>query len=203
MIGDNEEAFVKHLFGNLVLAGLAVTVLAFFCAPAVGFFAIRSAAEANDVAGLSRLIDFNAVRQSLRPQLAGRPEAMAPAPSFLEDPIGAFRRQLDQQNPLQRQPDANAYLTPAALSALLRGEGRYANQRTEARTPPGTNIRKPWPRPAYWSVNRVRMAVADQGGSRTLFTFERRGPFEWKLVHIGLPEGVSPLGSPSQTEARP
>ena len=203
MIGDNEEAFVKRLFGNLVLAALAVAVLAFFAAPAVGFFAIRSAAEANDVAGLSRLIDFGAVRQSLRPQLAGRPEAMAPAPSFLEDPIGAFRRQLDQQNPLQRQPDANAYLTPAALSALLRGEGRYANQRTVAQTPPGTDVRKPWPRPAYWSVNRVRMAVADQGGSRTLFTFERRGPFEWKLVHIGLPEGVSPLGSPSQTEARP
>lgn len=192
MIGDNEGAFVKRLFGNLVLAALALAVLAFFAAPAVGFFAIRSAAEANDIAGLSRLIDFGAVRQSLRPQLAGRPEALAPAPSFLEDPIGAFRRQLDQQNPLQRQPDVNAYLTPAALSALLRGEGRYANQQTQAAATTGTAVRKPWPRPAYWSVNRVRMAVADQGGSRTLFTFERRGPFEWKLVHIGLPGDTSP-----------
>lgn len=192
MIGDNEGAFVKRLFGNLVLAALALAVLAFFAAPAVGFFAIRSAAEANDVAGLSRLIDFGAVRQSLRPQLAGRPEALAPAPSFLEDPIGAFRRQLDQQNPLQRQPDVNAYLTPAALSALLRGEGRYANQQAQAAATTGTAARKPWPRPAYWSVNRVRMAVADQGGSRTLFTFERRGPFEWKLVHIGLPGDTSP-----------
>ena len=203
MIGDNEEAFVKRLFGNLVLAALAVAVLAFFAAPAVGFFAIRSAAEANDVAGLSRLIDFGAVRQSLRPQLAGRPEAMAPAPSFLEDPIGAFRRQFDQQNPLQRQPDVNAYLTPAALSALLRGEGRYANQRTQPATPPDARVKKPWPRPAYWSVNRVRMAVADQGGSRTLFTFERRGPFEWKLVHIGLPEGTAPPVAPAQGEGRP
>ena len=192
MIGDNEGAFVKRLFGNLVLASLALAVLAFFAAPAVGFFAIRSAAEANDVAGLSRLIDFGAVRQSLRPQLAERPEAMAPAPSFLEDPIGAFRRQFDQQNPLQRQPDVNAYLTPAALSALLRGEGRYASQQTQAAATTGTAARKPWPRPAYWSVNRVRMAVADQGGSRTLFTFERRGPFEWKLVHIGLPGDTSP-----------
>ena len=152
MIGDNEEAFVKRLFGNLVLAAVVVAVFAFFAAPAVAFFAIRSAAEAGDVAGLSRLIDFGAVRQSLRPQLAGRPEALAPAPSFLEDPIGAFRRQWDQQNPLQRQPDVNAYLTPAALSGLLRGEGRYASQRTLAGAPPGTEVRKPWPRPAYWSV---------------------------------------------------
>lgn len=192
MIGDNEEAFVKRLFGNLVLATLAVAVLSFFAAPAVGFFAIRSAAEANDVAGLARLIDFTAVRQSLRPQLAGRPEAMAPAPSFLEDPIGAFRRQIEQ-NPILRQPDVDAYLTPAALSALLRGEGRYANQRTTAGVATASaQPRKPWPRPAYWSVNRVRMAIADQGGSRTLFTFERRGPFEWKLVHIGLPDGTAP-----------
>ena len=73
MIGDNEEAFVKRLFGNLVLAAVVVAVFAFFAAPAVAFFAIRSAAEAGDVAGLSRLIDFGAVRQSLRPQLAGRP----------------------------------------------------------------------------------------------------------------------------------
>ena len=49
--------------------------------------------------------------------------------------------------------------------------------------------------PAYWSVNRARMAVTDQGGSRTLFTFERRGPFEWKLVHIGLPDGTAPAAA--------
>jgi hypothetical protein len=36
------------------------------------------------------------------------------------------------------------------------------------------------------------MAVADQGGSRTIFTFERRGPFEWILVQIGLPDGAAP-----------
>ena len=192
MIGGNEDAFVKRLFGNLVLAAVVVAVLSFFAAPAVAFFAIRSAAEANDVAGLARLIDFNAVRQSLRPQLAGRPEAMAPAPSFLEDPIGAFRRQIEQ-NPILRQPDVDAYLTPAALSALLKGEGRYASQRTSAGIAPASErSRKPWPNPAYWSVNRARMAVTDQGGSRTLFTFERRGPFEWKLVHIGLPDGTAP-----------
>ena len=34
---------------------------------------------------------------------------------------------------------------------------------------------------------RVTLAVTDEGGSRTVFTFERKGPFEWKLVHIGLP----------------
>ena len=38
----------------------------------------------------------------------------------------------------------------------------------------------------------MRMVVEDKGGSRTVFTFERRGPFEWVLVQIGLPDGSAP-----------
>lgn len=181
---------MRRLFANLLLGAVVLAVVSFVAAPGVAFFAIRSAAEASDVQGLSRLIDFSAVRQALRPQLTGRPETMAPAPSFLEDPIGAVRRQFEQ-NPIVRQPDVDAYLTPAALSALMRGEGRYANQWT---TTAATDARvdKPWPRLVFWGVNRARFAIPDKGGSRTVFTFERRGPFAWTLVQIGLPDGAGP-----------
>jgi hypothetical protein len=186
---------VKRLYGNLVLAAIVVAAISFFLAPAVGFFAIRSAAEANDVAGLVRLIDFSAVRQSLRPQLIGNPQVMAPAPSFLEDPIGAVRRRFEQ-NPIVRPPNVDAYLTPAALSALARGEGRQAGQWSSTTPPAHAEARKPWPRPIFWGVNRARLAVEDQGGARTVFTFERRGPFEWKLVQIGLPEATAAVAAP-------
>ena len=180
-------------FGRFIVALVAVAVISFFAAPAVAFFALRSAAEANDTAGLARLVDFGAVRQSLRPQLDGDPAAMAPAPSFMEDPIGAVRRQIEQVAPAA-SPDVDAYLTPAALVALTRGEGRYASQRTGGLTPsPDTTTRGgPMPRPVYWGMNRARMSVADEGGSETVFTFERKGPFEWKLVHVGLPDGTAP-----------
>ena len=191
---------MKKLFGNLILLVVIGAVISFFAAPAVGFFAIRSAADANDVAGLARLIDFGAVRQSLRPQLSGNPAAMAPAPTFMEDPIGAVRRQLEQAAPAA-QSDVDAYLTPAALAALTRGEGRYASHRAAAPEAPAAN---PAPAPVFWGVNRARMAVTDEGGSRTIFTFERKGLFEWKLVHIGLPEGVAPAsGPPPATMAGP
>jgi hypothetical protein len=179
---------MKKLFGNLLLLAVVVSVVSFFAAPGVAFFAIRSAADANDVAGLSRLIDFAAVRQSLRPQLSGDPAAMAPAPAFLEDPIGAVRRQIEQARPTAAA-DVDAWLTPAALAALTRGEGRYAAQRSRV---PAVATTNPTPEPVFWGMNRVRLAVTDEGGSRTVFTFERKGPFEWKLVHIGLPEGVAP-----------
>ncbi len=182
------------LLGRFIVTAVVVMAIAFFAAPGVAFFALRSAAESSDVAGLARLVDFAAVRQSLRPQLDGNPAALAPAPSFMEDPIGAVRRQLEQVAPAA-SPDVDAYLTPAALAALTRGEGRYASQRTGGTlpSPDATTTGGPMPRPVYWGINRARMSVTDEGGSQTIFTFERKGPFEWKLVHVGLPEGVAPV----------
>ena len=184
---------MKTILGRLVLAAIALAVIAFFAAPAVAFFGVRSAAQSDDIAGLQRLIDFDAVRASLRPQLSGRPEAMAPPPSFLNDPIGAVRRQFEDAAAPQG-PDPDAYLTPDALDGLTRAEGRYAAVRVAR---PGTDeASAPWPRPVYWSDNRARMEVTDEGGSDTVFTFERKGAFEWKLVHIGLPEGATPATPP-------
>lgn len=182
------------LVGRLIVFLFVLAAISFFAAPGVAFFALRSAAETNDAAGLARLIDYSAVRQSLRPQLDGDPAAFAPAPSFMEDPIGAVRRQIEQA----ATPPAvgvEAYLTPAALAALTRAEGRYASQRTGGPlpSPDNTTTGGPMPRPVYWGVNRARMSVTDEGGSDTVFTFERKGPFEWKLVHIGLPDGVAPV----------
>lgn len=188
------------LLGRLVLAAIVIAAISFFAAPGVAFFAIRSAADANDAAALSRLIDYTAVRQSLRPQLTGNPAAQAPAPSFLEDPIGAVRRQFEQAAPALG-PTPDVYLTPAAVAALTRGEGRYASQRTTP-TPEGER-NDLFPEPVFWGVNRARMAVSDEGGSRTVFTFERRGPFEWRLVHIGLPEGVSPAARQAPSDPPP
>lgn len=186
------------LVGRLILVLVVLATISFFAAPGVAFFALRSAAESSDTAGLSRLVDYVSVRQALRPQLDGNPAAAAPAPSFMEDPIGAVRRQIEQATAAPA-PDVDAYLTPAALAALTRGEGRYASQHTGAAptTSGDTGTGGPMPKPVYWGMSRARMSVSDEGGSETIFTFERKGPFEWKLVHIGLPEGVAPSTAPA------
>ena len=186
---------MKRIIGNLLLLALILAVVSFFMAPAVAFFGIRSAAQSDDIAGLQRLIDFNAVRASLRPQLSGRAETLTPAPSFMEDPIGAVRRQFEDAA-APAGPDPDAFLTPDALDGLMRGQGRYAAVTSTATMPEDTRP-APWPSPSYWGINLARFAVTDEGGSRTIFTFERRGPFEWKLVHIGLPDGPTPA-APTQ-----
>ncbi len=110
---------MKRVFGNVVLTAIAVAAIGFVVAPAVAFFGIRSAAQSDDVVGLQRLMDFDAVRASLRPQLSGRPEALTPPPSVLNDPIGAFRRQFEEAVAPQG-PSPDAYLTPDAIDGPQR-----------------------------------------------------------------------------------
>lgn len=186
--GSGEPSF-KRLIVNLIVIGIVAAGMGFIAAPAVTFFGIRAAAEAGDVQGLTRLIDYDAVRASLRPQVSGRVEPLTPAPSILQDPLGAIRRQFEQVAPQPRGPQVapvDDWLTPVALQALTAGAGRGAL----VVTPTSSRQRPPWPRPTYWSVNRARMTTG-RDETRTVFTFERRGPYEWKLVHIGLPPVIS------------
>lgn len=193
---------MKRALFNLFLLAVVVAVVGFFAAPGVAFFAMRSAAQSNDVNGLSAVVDFDAVRRSLRPQLEDRPEFQAPPPSFLQDPVGAVRRQFEDAT--RPTPDVNAYLTPAALTGLTRGEGRYASERSRpgaTALPAETLNDSPWPRPRYWGVNSARLAVVDEGGSETIFTFERRGAYRWVLAHIGLPDGATPAAPATEPES--
>jgi hypothetical protein len=176
---------MKRPLGAVLALLIVAAVVAFFAAPAVAFLGVRSAAESDDVEALSKLVDYGALRQALRPQLAEAP-APAPAPGFLEDPVEAVRRRLTEPRPVSG-PAVDVFLTPAAISGLLRGEGRAAGLRSGRNPPPLATEAGPWPKPVYWSINRARLAV-DTPSGRTVFTFSRVGPYDWRLTHIGLPD---------------
>ena len=174
---------MRRLLVIVLSLAVALSAVSFVAAPYVAFFALRSAADAQDVQGLSQLVDFDAVRSGLKaglaPDQASRPAA---PPSVWQNPIAAFQNAIRPVT--QPAPSADPYLTPAALANLTRGEGRDAirPQPAGVARPPS-----PWPSVAYWGFNRCRLAVHAQGHGDTVFTFERRGPFTWKLVQIGLP----------------
>lgn len=186
---------MQRPLGTVLALILVAAIAAFFAAPAVAFLGVRSAAESDDVEALSKLVDYGALRQALRPQLAEAPTP-APAPGFLEDPVEAVRRRLADARPAPG-PAVDAWLTPAAVSGLLRGEGRAAALRSGPNPPPPATGAAPWPKPVYWSINRARLAV-DTTSGRTVFTFSRVGPYDWRLTHIGLPDAP-----PAPVEATP
>lgn len=181
------------LFKIAVTAAL-IFGLAFASAPYFAFRALRAATAAEDVQATADLVDFPAVRKSLTGQLAPAQASAAEPPSVWQDPIGALKRAIEPLAP--PEPKVDRYLTLPGLSALTRG---YA----PGKAPPAARgdqpldvsikavLKGPWPTVPYWGVNRARIAVKRPGDEdrMTVFTFERRSLFTWKLVHVQLPEG--------------
>ncbi|MBA4795137.1 DUF2939 domain-containing protein [Phenylobacterium sp.] len=195
---------VRRQLFNIVLLGLVLFAIAFAAAPWFAFRALKANARDQDVAGLSELVDFRALRTSLRAQVrAPEPEpAAAPdaRPDIWRDPLGAMRRALEPLAeplaPLTAPPARiEPYLTPEGLYDLTRG---YEPGTAPPEPPPPEGfvaradaaMRDPLPAVRFWGINRVRFEVhpPERPAEITVLTFQRVGWFDWRLVHVRLPE---------------
>ncbi len=182
----------KRIWDLIVLA-IFVFAAAFATAPWFAFRALKAAAQYEDVQAIGQLVDFPAVRRSLTGQLvADAPAAQPENPSIWRDPLSVFKKAIEPITP--PEPKVDRYLTVAGVSALTRG---YA----PGKAPPASAqddtvlgklhhaVKGPYPGIAYWDPNRVRISIRrpDDSGKTTIFTFERKALFTWKLVHIRLP----------------
>lgn len=168
--------------------------LAFGSAPWFAFRALRAATAAEDVQATAYLVDFPAVRKSLTAQLTPAEATRAEPPSIWQDPIGAFRKAIEPLVP--PEPKVDRYLTLTGLSALSRGYAPGAappssREQPKVQTRVSSSLKDPLPLIDYWGPDRTRIAVKRPGAPQTVtvFTFERRALFTWKLTHIQLPAG--------------
>jgi hypothetical protein len=193
---------VSRIFGLILLLVIVAAAGLFYAAPIISFYDVRSACKSQDIASLAKLIDFDSVRTSLKAQLVAGDEGIsAPAPSALNDPVGAtgsaFKgvadsvgkafNELVNPNAVKTPPkpviDVNTYLTPKALLGLTYGAAKDANTFELSKF----EGKPPAPKTAFFSLERARLTVTDGLRGTTTFTFERRGMTHWNLVHIGLP----------------
>lgn len=173
----------------LFLAALAVFCMAFAVAPLFAFRAVRSAAQFGDVQALNQSVDYDAMRQSLRVQIRPASVERAPPTSVFRNPLDALRRAWE---PVTPQADVNAYLSTEALASMMSGQGP-----TGVASEPRGLFGGPLPRVRYWGFERARLGVVDpqQRSRETVFTFQRRGLFDWRLVGVRLPQQVDPGGA--------
>ncbi|MDO9432223.1 MAG: DUF2939 domain-containing protein [Phenylobacterium sp.] len=166
---------------RLIVVAIVGTALAFVAAPFFAFRAVKAAARDGDSHALAQLVDYPAVRQGLRPQVAAIPVTAPAPPDIWTDPIGAVRRAIEPLTPAP--PAVEPYLSASGLYDLARG---FA----PGKAPP--DARGAFPRLRYWDPNRARFAAvprsAKRGEQAVVFTFERRERFTWKLVQIRLPD---------------
>ena len=193
---------MSRIFGLILLVVIVAAAGLFYAAPIISFYDVRSACKSQDIASLAKLIEFDSVRASLKVQLlAGDEGISAPAPSALNDPVGAtgsaFKGVADSvgkaindlvnpnaaKTPPKPVIDVNTYLTPKALLGLTYGAAKDANTFELSKF----EGKPPAPKTAFFSLERARLTVTDDLHGTTTFTFERRGLTHWNLVHIGLP----------------
>jgi len=168
---------------RLIVILIVGTALAFAAAPFFAFRALKAAARDGDGQALAELVDYRAVRDGLRPQIAAQPAPAAPAPPDIwTDPIGAVRRAIEPLAPAP--PAVEPYIASDGLYDLARG---YAPGKA-----PSAAAKGGFPKLRYWGPNRARFAVTAPGGGPVVFSFQRRDLFTWKLVAVRVPDRPAP-----------
>lgn len=171
-------------------------VAAVFASPWLAAQQMRDAARAQNVAALSRHIDFPALRANLKAHLAESLAQRRDAPAQGNDLAAMLLAALID-------PMVEALITPESLAGMMAAgeqpsvsapDGTATNAPEDA-TRPATEIRT-----GYEGIDRFAMAVrlADSGREPVVFVLHRQGLFAWKLasMRIAMPAQPAPATSP-------
>ncbi|MBO9501035.1 DUF2939 domain-containing protein [Brevundimonas sp. A19_0] len=174
------------------LAGLALVAFAgaWALSPVFAMQALTRAAEQGDEQALDRLVDFAAVRQSLKDELNARMMAEMRADDSGVDPAWAGLGML--LGPAIVSGAIDAVVTPQGVATMVRTaeapEPEDVLNRPEA-SPGKTedDVRKSW---TYRGANRVevRLTTTDRPDQPLILNMDRQGLFGWRLVEIDLPD---------------
>lgn len=174
---------------RLVWISLAVFVLLVgyvIAGPFLTIHAIRDAVRNEDSRALSRQVDFPALRESLRVQLADAMVREA-GPELQSSLLGAIGLRVAGS---AAGAGVDMMVTPVGLSALMRGQRLWslAGGASPVRTGPDPQAGDPLEDAhyRYESPSRFSATVRDDRGRPIEFVLTRQG-LRWKLSDIRLP----------------
>jgi hypothetical protein len=182
----------RILTGGAIGLVVVALVAAYFGSPVLALHSLTEAAKTGDRAKLERLVDFPAVRDSLKSQLkAAMTRAFEQDPELRDNPFAAFG-QLLMVGVVDKAVDA--YATPDAIAQMV------ATSRAPSKISPsdhGPHVETAKPRAK--SDTEIRYGFQDLDHFKATYrdkakpdesafglTLERQGLFRWKLVRIDL-----------------
>jgi hypothetical protein len=165
---------------TLALALLLVLAAIYLGSPLYAVHTLQKAAVAGDVDRIAAGVDFPAVREGLKPQVAAAIEGRLPRDlEASDDPIEAVGRLLA---PSLADVAVDRFVTPRGIATLMRGHRPSDRDRHEAN--PDMDRKA-----GYVGLNHFRVRLRNKRRSEDgpIFLFERRGFASWKLVRVDLP----------------
>ncbi|MCD9008039.1 DUF2939 domain-containing protein [Luteimonas sp. XNQY3] len=170
------------------LSAIAVVLLLAYtvAGPFLTVNAIREAVRNEDSRALSKQVDFPALRESLRLQLADAIVREA-GPDLQSNLLGAIGLRLAGS---AAGTGVDMMVTPVGLSALMRGQRLWSlsggASPTQVRADPARETPLADAHYRYNSTSRFTATVRDDRGRPIEFVLTRKG-LHWKLSDIRLP----------------
>lgn len=179
-----------------LIAGVAAVAIvfagAYFASPLLAANALRGAAQAGDADKLQRLVDFPAVRESLKGQLNTMvTQSIQSDPEMQNNPFAGLAAVMA---PAIVNQAVDGYVTADGLSAMMAADRPKVS-------PPGAPAAPKADAPAK-SKARFEQGYRDLGtyvvssvneadpNARFDFVMHRQGLFGWKLTRIELPKSL-------------
>lgn len=182
-----------HLIGAAV-AAVILFLGAYGVSPLLAANALKSAAQAGDADKLQRLVDFPAVRESLKGQLnALVMQSIQSDPDLKDNPFAGFAVVMA---PALVNQAIESYVTADGLSTMM------AANRPAAVAPGATPPAAPKPSAPTTSAARfehrykdldtyvITSVSPDDPNTQFSFVLHRRGLFGWRLTRIELPKAL-------------
>jgi hypothetical protein len=168
----------KWIAAALVLVLILAAI--YFGSPLYAARSLRNAALTGDSDAIAARVDFPAVRKGLKRQFGPVVEARVRRDLGMDDGVLAPFAMMVLPRLVDKALDA--FVTPEAIAALMRGRKPGDRDRREA----DPDLER---KAEYLDLDHFRVGLRDarrnQDGAS--FLFERRGFASWKLVEVGLP----------------
>jgi hypothetical protein len=175
----------KLAIGSAILAVAGVVAL-YAVSPWIAVHNMRAAAKSGDHRTLSDYIDYPALRESIRGQIATMMNASMDKPEMRDNPFAGLGRAL-ATGLINQMVDS--MVTPQALANAMTS-GEFKARKGDAKLTAEDNERfNRMTTSGYESLDRFVVAVKRETDS-VEFVLRRRGPFTWQLTEVGLPNMV-------------
>ena len=180
---------MNRLLAGLLLAALVVLAAAYAASPLFAFQQLKQAAHDGDKDRLEALVDFPAVRDSMKQQVEGRVVKLAQK----ADGIGLPGTVLGKLGSIFGDRAVDKMVTPESISTMVQlGETprqhrkRLKDAGEDAKNVPTQDVVTHY---AYLTPDRFRVGVASAAApdAEIALLLDRRGLFGWRVEAIELP----------------